>query len=269
VTLPPSHVPPGTEIDTARADIGIVVALHMEIAPFLDRCEQVHKYTGGPFVFRGGKLGLLRIAVVETGPGAALAARGTRALLDAHRPDWVISAGFSGSIVPTVIQGDIVVGTSIQSPDGRELKFDLRFEADPDSGLHAGSLFCAERILRTVTEKKLAATKTGCLAVDLESFAVADTCRAAGQKFLAIRGISDDLTADLPAEALAIFAAQGFKRWGAVAGSLFRRPSSVQNLWELRGQAMRAADALGAFLPKVIPSLPLPSPPPEVGAQPA
>ncbi|QDT56451.1 5'-methylthioadenosine/S-adenosylhomocysteine nucleosidase [Caulifigura coniformis] len=265
MTLPPPPVPPGPEFDTARADIGIVVALHMEIAPFLDRCEQVHKYTGGPFVFRGGKLGQLRIAVVETGPGASLAARGTRALLDAHRPDWVISVGFSGSIVPTVVLGDLVVATSIRSHDARELKFDVRFEADPDTGLHAGPLFCADHILRTVTEKKLAATKTGCLAVDLESFAVADTCRAAGQKFLAIRGISDDLTADLPAEALAIFAAQGFKRWGVVAGSLFRKPSSVQNLWELRGQAMRAADAMAAFLPQVIPSLPLSSDSSEVG----
>ncbi len=257
MTSPPPQVPPGTSIDTARADIGIVVALHIEIAPFLDRCEHVHKYSGGPFVFRGGKLGQTRIAVVETGPGAVLAARGTRALMDAHHPDWVISAGFSGSLVPKVIQGDLVIGTSICSQDGRELKFDLKFEADPDSGLHAGPLLNSDRILRTVTEKKIAATKTNCLAVDLESFAVADACRAAGQKFLAVRAISDDLTADLPPEALAIFAAQGYRRWGAVAGSLFRRPSSAQNLWELRNQAVRAADALAGFLPKLIPSLPL------------
>lgn len=257
MTSPPPQLPPGPEIDTARADIGLVVALAIEISPFLDRCEHVHKYTGGRFVFRGGKLGQARIAIVETGPGPQLAARGTRALLDAHQPEWIISAGFSGSLVPNVVQGDIVVGTSIKSHDGRELKFDLKFESDPDSGLHAGPLLTGEKILRTVTEKKLAATKSGCIAVDLESFAVADVCRESGQKFLAVRSISDDLTADLPAEALAIFAAQGYRRWGAVAGSLFRRPSSAQDLWELRNQAVRAADALAAFLPKVIASLPL------------
>ena len=257
MTSTPPQVPPGTSFDTARADIGIVVALHLEIAHFLDRCEHVHKYTGGPFTFRGGKLGDIRIAVVETGPGATLAARGTRALLDAHHPDWVISAGFSGSLVPTVVQGDLVVGTSIRSADDRELKFDLKFEADPDSGLHAGPLLNSDRILRTVTEKKMAATRTGCLAVDLESFAVADVCRQAGEKFLAVRTISDDLTSDLPTEALAIFAAEGFRRWGAVAGSLFRRPGSAQDLWELRNHAVRAAEALAGFLPQLIPSLPL------------
>ena len=256
VTSPP-QLPPGPAIDTARADIGLVVALAIEISPFLDRCEHVHKYTGGRFVFRGGKLGKTRIAVVETGPGPALAARGTRALLDAHHPEWMISAGFSGALVPSIVQGDIVVGTSIRSHDGRELKIDVKFEADPDSGLHAGPLLTGEKIVRTVTEKKLAATKSGCVAVDLESFSVADVCRESGQKFLAVRAISDDLTADLPAEALAIFAAQGYRRWGAVAGSLFRRPSSAQDLWELRNQAVRAAEALAAFLPKVIESLPL------------
>jgi len=267
VTSPPPQVPPGTELntDTARADIGIVVALALEISPFLDRCQHVHKYTGGRFVFRGGRLDDTRIAVVETGPGAALAARGTRALIDAHRPQWIISAGFSGSLVPTIVHSDLVVGTSIRSPDGRELKFDLKFEADPDSGLHAGPLLTGEKILRTVTEKKLAATKTGCVAVDLESFSVADVCREAGQKFLAVRTISDDLTSDLPAEALAIFAAQGFRRWGAVAGSLFRRPSSAQDLWELRNQASRAAEALASFLPKLIRSLPLTPDPPAPG----
>jgi adenosylhomocysteine nucleosidase len=269
VTSPPPQVPPGTDIhsDTARADIGIVVALAIEISPFLDRCEHVHKYTGGRFVFRGGKLDSTRVAVVETGPGAALAARGTRALIDAHHPEWIISAGFSGSLVPTIVQGDLVVGTSIRSHDGRELKIDLKFEADPDTGLHAGPLLTGEKILRTVAEKKLAATKTGCVAVDLESFGVADACREAGQKFLAVRTISDDLSADLPAEALAIFAAQGYKRWGAVAGSLFRRPSSAQDLWTLRNQAVQAAESLAKFLPKLIRSLPLtPETPPAAPA---
>jgi adenosylhomocysteine nucleosidase len=257
VTSPTPQPPPGTAIDTARADIGIVVALHLEIAAFLDRCQHVHKYTGGPFVFRGGKLGQTRVAVVETGPGATLAARGTQALIDAHRPQWVISAGFSGSLIPSIVQGDIVVATAIRSADGRELKFDLKFEADPDSGLHAGSLLTTDHVVRTVAEKKQLAGQTGCVAVDLESFSVADVCRKSAHKILAVRVVSDDLSADLPAEALAIFAAQGYRRWGAVAGSLFRRPSSAQDLWTLRNQAARAADALAAFLPRLIESLPL------------
>ncbi len=259
MTSPPPPVPPGNPIDTARADIGLVVALHLEIAPFLEKCEHVQKYSGGPFTFRGGRFGSRRIAVVETGAGAAPAARGTRALLDAHHPEWIISCGFSGALVPELVIGDILVGTSIRNPEGRELKFDLRFEADPDTGLYAGPLYNSEKILRTVAEKKHAAMRTGCMAVDLESFAVADACREAGEKFLVVRTVSDDLKNDLPPEALAIFAAQGFKRWGVVAGSLVRRPSSVQNLWELRNQAMTAAESLASFLPRIIDSLPLAS----------
>lgn len=251
----PPHIPPGPPDDASRADIGLVCALPLESAAFLKRCEHVRKYTGGRFVFRGGRLGAIRVAVVETGPGAKLAARGTQALIDAHHPTWVISAGFSGALRPELKLGDIVVGTGIHTTDGRQLSLDLRYEPDPARGVHSGWLVNSDRIVRTVVEKKQLAESTSGLAVDMESFAVADACRTAGQKFLAIRAISDDLSKDLPAEAIAIFAANGYKRWGVVAGSLWNRPSSATDLWQLREQAATAADSLAAFLPEILEQL--------------
>ena len=252
----PSHIPPGPPADDAsRADIGIVCALPMECAPLLERCQHVRKYSGGRFVFRGGRLDDVRIVVVETGPGASLAARGTRALIDAHRPDWVISAGFSGALTESVQRNHIVVGTAIRAADARELAFDLTFQGDAAAGQHAGRLLNADRIIRTVEEKRTLGEETGCLAVDLESFAVADVCREQSQKFLAIRVISDDFEADLPPEAVAIFSTSGVKRWGAVAGSLWNRPSSAQDLLQLRDQAHAAAESLAKFLIEMIDQL--------------
>jgi len=251
----PSHIPPGSPDDASRADVGIVCALPLEPAAFLKRCEHVRKYTGGRFVFRGGKLAHVRVAVVETGPGATLAARGARALIDAHHPGWIISAGFSGALQPTLKLGDIVVATGIHTADGRDLSLDLKYEPDPQRGIHSGRLLNCERIVRTVEEKRRLAESSGCLAVDMESFAVADACRATGHRFLAIRTISDDMSKDLPAEAIAIFSADGFKRWGVVAGSLWNRPGSASDLWQLREQAATAADSLAAFLPEIIQQL--------------
>jgi adenosylhomocysteine nucleosidase len=238
--------------DASRADVGIVCALPLEIAPFLSGCLSVRKYSGGRFVFRGGRFDEIKVAVVETGAGAELAGRGTRALIDAHQPYWIISAGFSGALSPELRRGDIVVATGIQSPDGRELTFDLQYPADPERGLHVGRILNSHHIVRTVEEKKRLAAQTGCLAVDMESFAVADACRELGQKFLAIRVISDDLSGDLPVEAVAIFGSAGVRRWGAVASSLWRRPSSASDLWQLREQAWSAAESLAKFLPSVI-----------------
>ena len=41
----------------------------------------------------------------------------------------------------------------------------------------------------------------------------------------------------------------------AARAMLFKRPSSVQDLWGLREQATRAAETLGKFLPQVIEAL--------------
>ena len=67
--------PSSAAADHAHADIGIVCALPIEIAAFLDRCQHVKKYTGGDFQFRGGFYDGIRIAVVESGMGFARARR--------------------------------------------------------------------------------------------------------------------------------------------------------------------------------------------------
>ena len=87
------------DTDLAHADIGIVCALPIEIAAFLERCNRVKKYTGGEFVFRGGFYDDIRIAVVQSGMGFAKARRATQALIDAHSPVWMLSAGFSGALL--------------------------------------------------------------------------------------------------------------------------------------------------------------------------
>ncbi|MBX3443654.1 MAG: 5'-methylthioadenosine nucleosidase [Planctomyces sp.] len=248
----PKQTPSDPRSDAAHADVGIVCALPIELAGFLNRCEHVRRYTGGPFVFRGGRLNGVRVAIVETGPGLSLAERGTLALLDAHSPDWVISAGFSGALVPELQRGDIVVADRVRDWQARELAFDLTYPAEPERGIHCGRLLTMDRIVRTIEEKQRLAGETGCLAVDMESFAVADVCRRQGRRFLAIRSISDDLTEDLPPEAIAIFATRGVRRLGAVAGSLWKRPRSASDLWRLREHAQGAADSLAAFLPPLL-----------------
>jgi hypothetical protein len=40
-----------------------------------------------------------------------------------------------------------------------------------------------------------------------------------------------------------------------VAGSLWNRPSSATDLWQLREQAATAADSLAAFLPEILEQL--------------
>jgi adenosylhomocysteine nucleosidase len=241
--------------DTIHADVGIVHATAMELAPLYSRCDRIRKYIGGQYTFRGARLGEIRIAGVQCGMGAPAARKATRALLDGHTPKWIISAGFSGALSPELKVGDIVVGNSLVSTTGDELSIDLRMEANPAAGLHVGRLLMAGAIVRSVAEKQSLAEQYGALAVDMESLAVAEVCRDAKIRCLAVRAISDDLSADLPPEILTVVGGSGSIRLGAALGAIWKRPGSVKEMWRLRELAMTAADRLADFLEGVIQQL--------------
>ena len=238
--------------DAAHADVGIVCALHRELAALLDRCEKVRKYTGGSFVFRGGRYDQVRLAVVESGMGFAKARRATQALLDAHTPPWVLACGYAGALRPEMKVGDIAVADSIVDTHGQELSVDLRMPTEGVKGLHRGRFVTSDEMVRTIREKQELAERHGAIAVDMESLAVAQVCRESGTPFMAVRVISDDLSADLPPEVLSVFGSTGTLRVGAIVGSLWKRPASVKDLWRLREQANFAAERLATFLDGVL-----------------
>jgi adenosylhomocysteine nucleosidase len=241
--------------DYTHAHIGIVHATAMEVDPFLGRCDRLRKYSGGKFVFRGGLFGDIRVALAQSGMGPGLAKKATQALIDGHSPVWIVSAGFSGALQPGMKIGDIVVASSIVDSEGAELAIDLKMPADPAKGLYVGRLLTVDRIVRTVADKKALAERFAALAVDMESLAVAKVCRQAKIRFLAVRVISDDLSADLPTEITSVVGSSGTVRLGAAVGAIFKRPGAVKDLWRLREQGIDAAERLAKFLEGVVSQL--------------
>ena len=238
--------------DKSHADIGIVCALPIEMGAFLDRCARVHKYKGDEFVFRGGRYDGIRIALVEAGMGFVRARRATQALIDGHSPDWILSCGFSGALLPEMKVGSIVMATAILDQHGQRFAIDLSAESNPEQNLFVGSLLTVDAMVKTVEEKRRLARDFGAMAVDMESLAVAQIARENHRKFMAIRVISDDLSADLPPEIMSIVGPTGAVRAGAAIGALINRPGSFKELWHLRGQASAAATSLATFLDGVV-----------------
>ena len=248
MSTPPAELP----VETARADVGLVCALPMELAPFFDRCEKVRSIKGHGFRFRGGRLGEIRVAAVESGPGIDNAARATRALLDGHAPRWVVACGFAGGLQAGMGVGDVVVADGVRNLRGGEFAAPPGMMSDPARRLHVGRFVTADAIVRTVAEKRDLAVAFDAVAVDMETYGVAAACRDAGVRFMAVRAVTDDLSADLPVEVHALLAATGAKRVGATLGSLWNRPASAGDLWRLREKAVLAADRLAPFLVGVV-----------------
>lgn len=242
---------PGS-LDLAHADIGMVAALPIEVAPFMDRCERVRKYRGNGLTFRGGRYDTIKVACVEGGMGFARARTATQAMIDVHSPSWVLSVGFAGALSADLKCGDIVMATSICDTHGQELFVDMKMEANPQAGLHVGRIVTSDQVVRLVSEKQELGRQYQALAVDLESLAVAQVCRDRKVRFLAIRVISDDLSADLPKEILSIVGPTGVVRFGAALGALWKRPGSAKDLWNMRGNANDAATRLATFLDGIV-----------------
>lgn len=254
VVVPMLPMDPIPEVpdDATRADIGLVCALPLELHELLRRCSKVKTYSGGNFTFRGGFYGDIRVAIVESGPGCSRAQRATLALLDAHRPRWMISTGFCGALVPGMKIGEIVVANKITTVDLDELNVDIGMMTDAAHGLHVGRTLTVDHIVRQISEKLSLAQQTQSIAVDMETHAVASVCRERKVRFVAVRAVSDDLSADLPAEVLSVMGDTGAVRIGAFLGAIWKRPSSFKDMWKLREHAIHAGNQLADFLDGVI-----------------
>lgn len=243
------------ESNAVQADIGLVCALPLELSDFVSRCAKVKTYTGGKFTFRGGFYDQIRVAIVESGMGTDRAARATEALLDAHAPRWIVSTGFCGALVPGMQIGQIVVANQITTPTGDERIVDVGMASDEMRGLHVGRTLTVDHMVRSIAEKKALAEQTGAIAVDMETHAVATVCRNRKTRFMAVRAISDDMSADLPVEVQSLVGETGAVRIGAVVGALWNRFDSYKDMWRLREQAMTAGEKLASFLDGVIKQL--------------
>lgn len=235
--------------------VGLVFALGIEAGGLVDRLKGVIRIEGHGFVAREGGLGGKRLIVLESGTGLKNAERGARALIAGHRPRWVISAGFAGGLYPNLALGDLVLINEIISADGQPLAIDVHYEpgaADRDR-VHVGRLLTADHIIREAAEKRLLGERYQALAVDMESAAVAKVCQAERVRLLAVRIISDPVHRDLPPEIANLVRQRTTAgRLGAAAGALFRRPSSLKDMWQLKEDALHASERLADFLIELI-----------------
>ncbi len=235
-------------------DVGIVFALGIEAGGLLDRLSGVVTNRGKGFVAHEGGLAGRRVVAMVSGPGRTSAEQATAALIAGHRPKWVVSAGFAGALVKDLPRGDLVVANQIIDIGGGRLSIDFRLEETP--GLHVGSLLTVDRIVRTADERRRLADVHKAMAVDMETFAVAEACRREKVRFLSVRVISDALDDELPEDIEHLMQQQNLAgRAGAVAGAVFRRPGSLKDMWRLKETAMVGSDRLAKFLAETLKQL--------------
>jgi adenosylhomocysteine nucleosidase len=242
------------------ADVGIIAALPIEVAPFQARFRNVRKYTTPRHTIVEGDCGGKLVALIVAGVGGPSARRGAEILLAGHRPRWLVSAGFAGALDPDLRCNDSLLVTSLVTEDATApgLEIDLSLPDSPEGRprVRSGRLVTVSRIIRTAAEKADLRARSRADAVDMESYPIAALGAERGVRFLGVRVISDEAGTDLPPEVLTILGPTGSFRLGAAVGAIWRRPSSFKELWSLREHAHEAADRLAVVLAEIIRQLP-------------
>lgn len=239
------------------ADIGIVAALPMEVAPLVARLRDVRKYSTERHTVTEGYAGSKLVALIVSGVGVQRVRRGTELLLAGHRPRWVLSAGFAGALDPEMKRNDVVFPHEVLDAQGLRISIPLEIE-DARTGprLRTGRLLSVDHIVRTAAEKAELRQTFGADLIDMETIAPARLCADRGIRFLSLRVISDDASSDLPPEVLSIMGPSGGYRIGAAVGAIWKRPSSLKDLLKLRDHASEASRRLSEIIVWAIDRLP-------------
>ncbi|MFJ6416337.1 5'-methylthioadenosine/S-adenosylhomocysteine nucleosidase [Paeniglutamicibacter sp. NPDC091659] len=208
----------------SAVEVIVIAAMEEEITPFLQRATSVGEPVRvGNAIHRGGLLNGLNAIFVQGGIGLVNASgAATAALLQAKADDadapapLVISAGSAGGLGDSVRVGDVVVGAvNINADaDARAFGYELGqvpgmpasypvpqslLEASdigtPGHGIvatvHHGLIVSSYSFVGNERAEIIKGQFDQVLATDMESSAIAQTCRAFSAPFLAIRGISD------------------------------------------------------------------------------
>jgi nucleoside phosphorylase len=203
---------------------------------------------------RGGVV-RARVSGIEVVAMAIGMGEDARSALAEQRPRLVVSCGFAGGLDPALAPGDLVLATAVRSAGGGALggpEAPRLAAAAALNGLRCvqGELVCATSVAATPEEKR-ALARSGAVAVDMESYPVAQAAGEAGVPWLALRAIVDPLDSSLPP-----FAREARRDyfWPALRYAL-SGPRAALALVRLARGASRAGAALETALRRLGPAL--------------
>lgn len=247
--------------DIPKPEVVVLFALGVESAGFKEKLRSAASVKMEGRTVTVGKLGERVVGVVETGVGRKSAAAAARDVLDIIAPQWVVSAGFAGGLVTDLKRGHVVMPNRVVDKEGSEVRIPLnlteaQIEATP--GLAVGTLLTVDRIVGDVEEKRTLGEKHAAVAVDMETLAIAQACHEKQVKLISVRIISDAVDQPLPKDLEKMMSQKTTSGMiGAAAATIFNRPGSIKDMWNLNAMANKASDKLAGFLSDVLPQLDL------------
>jgi hypothetical protein len=158
--------------------------------------------------------------------------------LPTHGAAAILLAGFGGALHPDLCIGDVVAQGL---PDERACSI----------GACPGTIHTAKQIVATPAEKAELHRRTGALAVEMETCAVAPLAAKLGVPLVHLRAITDACDQSLDPRLLRCLDSTGNVKLASLLRKLVRHPSMIPPLVRLGIHSRRAAGRLGEVVAKL------------------
>ncbi len=179
---------------------GIIIALAEELSTLKTIPNSLWEpnLPRGKFVFLTDD-----ILLIHSGAGAENARKAAE-LAVSKGATQLMSWGCAAALSPDLKMGDLVLAESLISSDGQEISVNATWHQHAKNVLgseitaYKGALIASEKVVSTAQEKHTIFEKTGAIALDMESGAIANVATHYAMPFLVIRAIADPASMDLP-----------------------------------------------------------------------
>jgi len=235
-----------------KQTIGLVAAMPQEIAPLLKRIRVQERLRLGRFRSYRFTLANLDCLLIETGIGARRAGAATRTLLEALRPDLILSFGIAGAVENGLHIGDVVAGSRVYSLEdgvpGRPIALASLPPQAQQAAAHVlqdcGARLVPGTIVTTPGSQTISTRPLEFLhpVLEMETAAVAWIASERGIPLLALRAISDTPAEPIPIPIEDIYDKEYRMRTGRMIWAIVRRPGLLPRLILVERNSRRAEE---------------------------
>ena len=193
-----------------------------------------------------GTIGHRAIEVIQTGVGENICRKRIGKFLENQQFDFLISAGFAGSLNHELQVNDLLVAQNFSTVD-------LKHASLSNVSIYAANMLTVPALIDSGEERERIARESGASAVDMETEFIARACVAHGIQLLALRVITDTPTEPFPAPPGVLFDVQQQRtHFGRLARFFLIHPSRMPALIQVARRVARARKTLASALNAVV-----------------
>ena len=228
--------------------IAVTFALPAESSEFLRRLGNKSRADRNGLSIVHGTIDHRSIAVLHTGVGEKICKQRIGKFLENQQFDFLISAGFAGSLNHELQVNDLLLAKNFLTLDPKQTQSSLS-----NVSIAAINMLTVPAMIDSSEERERIARESGASAVDMETEFIASACAAHAIPLMSLRVITDTATQPFPAPPNILFDIQQQRTpVGRFAKFFLSHPTRIPSLVQFSRKIARARTVLTKALLEVV-----------------